>query len=139
MTLRSRPRTPPRQRALHEGDPLWGPATQRIGSAAAPCSAQRTADGDQTVRRWIDHDLTPAQRQAVRAALTYLRAAEGIGICASEYGRHLGHPPRTRKERRLPLTRSPHTYEKPGKYRTLVKAIDISCNDTSQAFDVRAP
>ena len=99
----------------------------------------RTADGDQPVRRWIGHDLSAAHRKAVMAALKYLLAAEGIGICASEYGRHLGHPPRTRKERRLPLTRSPHTYEKPGKYRTLAKAIDIAGSDTSQAFDVGAP
>ncbi len=43
---------------------------------------------------------------------------------------------RTRKERRLPLTSDAHTYEKPGKYRVLVKVIDIFGNDTSQAFDV---
>jgi adenine-specific DNA-methyltransferase len=43
---------------------------------------------------------------------------------------------RTRKERKLPLASDPHTYEKPGKYRILVKVIDIFGNDTSQAFDV---
>jgi adenine-specific DNA-methyltransferase len=43
---------------------------------------------------------------------------------------------RTRKERKLPLTSDPHTYGKPGKYRILVKVIDIFGNDTSQAFDV---
>lgn len=43
---------------------------------------------------------------------------------------------RTRKERALPLTCDPHTYEKPGKYRILVKVIDIFGNDTSQAIDV---
>ncbi|GAB4232726.1 MAG: hypothetical protein OHK0028_08270 [Deltaproteobacteria bacterium] len=43
---------------------------------------------------------------------------------------------RTRKERKLPLTSDPHTYEKPGQYRILVKVIDIFGNDTSQAFDV---
>jgi hypothetical protein len=43
---------------------------------------------------------------------------------------------RTRKERKLPLTCDPHTYEKAGKYRILVKVIDIFGNDTSQAFDV---
>ncbi|WDT93022.1 site-specific DNA-methyltransferase [Thermoleophilum album] len=43
---------------------------------------------------------------------------------------------RTRKERRLPLTSDLHTYQKPGKYRILVKVIDIFGNDTSQAFDV---
>jgi len=42
---------------------------------------------------------------------------------------------RTRKERKLPLTSDPHAYEKPGKYRILVKVIDIFGNDTSQAFD----
>jgi len=50
----------------------------------------RTANGDDPVRRWIDHDLSPAQRRAVMAALRYLLATEGVGICASEYGRHLG-------------------------------------------------
>jgi DNA modification methylase len=43
---------------------------------------------------------------------------------------------RTRKDRSLPLTSDPHTYPKPGKYRILVKVIDIFGNDTSQAFDV---
>ena len=43
---------------------------------------------------------------------------------------------RTRKERKLPLASDAHTYEKPGKYRILVKVIDIFGNDTSQAFDV---
>ena len=43
---------------------------------------------------------------------------------------------RTRKERKLPLTSDANAYEKPGKYRILVKVIDIFGNDTSQAFDV---
>jgi DNA modification methylase len=43
---------------------------------------------------------------------------------------------RTRKERTLPLSSDAHAYEKPGKYRILVKVIDIFGNDTSQAFDV---
>ena len=43
---------------------------------------------------------------------------------------------RTRKERKLPLNSDTHTYAKPGKYRILVKVIDIFGNDTSQAFDV---
>ena len=43
---------------------------------------------------------------------------------------------RTRKERTLPLASDPHTYEKQGNYRILVKVIDIFGNDTSQAFDV---
>ena len=42
---------------------------------------------------------------------------------------------RTRKERKLPLTSDTHTYERSGKYRILVKVIDIFGNDTSQAFD----
>ncbi len=43
---------------------------------------------------------------------------------------------RTRKERQLPLVSDPHAYEKPGKYRILVKVIDIFGNDTSQVFAV---
>jgi DNA modification methylase len=43
---------------------------------------------------------------------------------------------RTRKDRTLVLTSDPHPYEKPGKYRVLVKVVDIFGNDTSQAFDV---
>ncbi|HEB74925.1 MAG TPA: site-specific DNA-methyltransferase [Nitrospirae bacterium] len=43
---------------------------------------------------------------------------------------------RTRKNRTLALTSDPHTYEKPGRYRILVKVVDIFGNDTSQAYDV---
>ena len=43
---------------------------------------------------------------------------------------------RTRKDRTLPLTSDSHTYAKPGKYRALVKVIDIFGNDTSQALDI---
>jgi adenine-specific DNA-methyltransferase len=44
---------------------------------------------------------------------------------------------RTRKDRTLALTSDPHFYEKPGKYRVLVKVVDIFGNDTSQAFEVQ--
>ena len=44
---------------------------------------------------------------------------------------------RTRKDRSLALVSDPHTYPKAGKYRALVKVIDIFGNDTSQLFDVR--
>ena len=43
---------------------------------------------------------------------------------------------RTRSERELPLTSDTHNYDRSGKYRILVKVIDIFGNDTSQAFDV---
>lgn len=43
---------------------------------------------------------------------------------------------RTRKDRTLALISDPKTYEKSGKYRILVKVVDIFGNDTSQAFDV---
>jgi hypothetical protein len=43
---------------------------------------------------------------------------------------------RTRKDRTLALTSDPHTYEKAGQYRILVKVVDIFGNDTSQAFEV---
>ena len=41
---------------------------------------------------------------------------------------------RTRKDRTLALASDPHTYEKPGRYRVLVKVIDIFGNDTSHAY-----
>lgn len=43
---------------------------------------------------------------------------------------------RTRKDRTLAITSDPHTYEQKGKYRILVKVVDIFGNDTSQAFEV---
>ena len=43
---------------------------------------------------------------------------------------------RTRKERALTLVSDPHSYGQPGKYRVLVKVIDIFGNDTSQAYNV---
>jgi adenine-specific DNA-methyltransferase len=43
---------------------------------------------------------------------------------------------RTRQDRTLALTSDRHTYEKAGRYRILVKVIDIFGNDTSQAFDL---
>ncbi len=42
---------------------------------------------------------------------------------------------RTRKDRALALKSDPNIYNKPGKYRIVVKVIDIFGNDTSQAFD----
>ena len=44
---------------------------------------------------------------------------------------------RTRKDRSLALVSDPHVYPKAGKYRALVKVIDIFGNDTSQLLDVR--
>jgi DNA modification methylase len=43
---------------------------------------------------------------------------------------------RTRKDRSLDLQSEPHAYAKAGKYRVLVKVVDIFGNDTSQAYDV---
>ena len=43
---------------------------------------------------------------------------------------------RTRKDRTLALVSDLHTYEKSGRYRVLVKVIDIFGNDTSQPYDV---
>jgi len=42
---------------------------------------------------------------------------------------------RTRKERKLPLASDPHVYEKPGKYYSMVKVVDLFGNDTSQVFE----
>ena len=44
---------------------------------------------------------------------------------------------RTRKDRTLSLTSDQHVYERSGRYRVLVKVIDVFGNDTSQVFDVK--
>ncbi len=44
---------------------------------------------------------------------------------------------RTRQDRSLALVSDPYTYPSAGRYRALVKVIDIFGNDTSQLFDVR--
>ena len=41
---------------------------------------------------------------------------------------------RTRKERKLPLSSDIHIYDSAGKYRIMVKVVDIFGNDTSQIF-----
>jgi adenine-specific DNA-methyltransferase len=46
---------------------------------------------------------------------------------------------RTRKSPTLRLISDPHTYPKPGKYRILVKVIDIFGNDTTQLMEVTVP
>jgi hypothetical protein len=43
---------------------------------------------------------------------------------------------RTRKQRKLPLISDLHSYDKPGKYRIAVRAIDIFCNDNLRIFDI---
>ena len=43
---------------------------------------------------------------------------------------------RTRRDRTLALTSDWHTYQQAGRYKILIKVIDIFGNDTSQAFDV---
>ena len=43
---------------------------------------------------------------------------------------------RTRKERKLDLVSDPHRYEEAGRYRVLVKVVDIFGNDTSRAWDI---
>ncbi len=44
---------------------------------------------------------------------------------------------RTRKERQLPLVSDEHAYAKAGKYRVLIKVIDIFGNDTSQMLTIK--
>lgn len=43
----------------------------------------------------------------------------------------MGH--RTRKDRTLALTPDAHVYDKPSRYRVMVKVLDIFGNDTSHA------
>jgi len=43
---------------------------------------------------------------------------------------------RSRGDRSLALTSAPHTYEKPGGYRVLIKVIDVFGNETSHVADI---
>jgi adenine-specific DNA-methyltransferase len=43
---------------------------------------------------------------------------------------------RTRKDRKLALSADPHTYDQAGRYRILVKVVDIFGNDTMTIVDV---
>ena len=59
----------------------------------------------------------------------------GLGLPERHLHAGLGGLPHAQGAQ-APARSDPHTYEKPGKYRVLVKVIDIFGNDTSQAFDV---
>ncbi|MBI3798987.1 MAG: hypothetical protein HY268_18740 [Deltaproteobacteria bacterium] len=43
---------------------------------------------------------------------------------------------RSRKDRSLALTSTPHIYGKPGGYRVLIKVIDVFGNETSREVDI---
>jgi hypothetical protein len=47
-------------------------------------------DGTKPVLAWIKNDLTPAQRRAVGTAMRRVLQANGVGVCSSPWGRHLG-------------------------------------------------
>ena len=51
----------------------------------------RTVDGDEPVYRWIFSDLDAPRRRALVLALEHILRARGVGVCGTEYGRHLGH------------------------------------------------
>jgi hypothetical protein len=47
-------------------------------------------DGTKPVLAWIKNDLTPAQRRAVGTALRRVLQPNGVGVCSSPWGKHLG-------------------------------------------------
>ena len=50
----------------------------------------RSPDGDEPARRWMQKRLSAPQRRALDAALRLILAVHGVGVCGSEYGRHVG-------------------------------------------------
>lgn len=46
--------------------------------------------GDQPVLRWLREDLAPEQRRVLGFAMREVLQAEGVDVCGTEYGRHLG-------------------------------------------------
>ena len=61
----------------------------------------------------------------------------GLGFPERHLHAGMGDLPYPQGTGHLPSRPTPHTYERPGRYRVLVKVIDIFGNDTSQLFDVR--
>lgn len=47
-------------------------------------------DGTKPVLAWIRDDLTAAQRRAVGTAMRRVLQVNGVGVCASSWGKHLG-------------------------------------------------
>jgi hypothetical protein len=47
-------------------------------------------DGTMPVLAWIKNDLTAAQRRAVGTAMRRVLQANGVGVCASPWGKQLG-------------------------------------------------
>ena len=50
----------------------------------------QSPDGDEPARRWMQKRLSAPQRRALGAALRLILSVRGVGICGSEYGRHVG-------------------------------------------------
>jgi hypothetical protein len=47
-------------------------------------------DGTKPVLAWIKYDLTATQRRAVGTAMRRVLQVNGVGVCSSSWGRHLG-------------------------------------------------
>ena len=50
----------------------------------------RSADGDEPVYRWLFSELDASKRRALVLALEYVLGEHGVGVCGTEFGRHLG-------------------------------------------------
>ena len=50
----------------------------------------RSPDGDEPVYRWIFSDLDAPKQRAVVLALERILGEHGVGVCGTEFGRHLG-------------------------------------------------
>ena len=46
--------------------------------------------GDSPVLRWLREDLTPTKRRALGFAMSEVLQVLGIGVCGTEFGKHLG-------------------------------------------------
>ena len=46
--------------------------------------------GDQPVRRWLRDELSPRKRRALGTAMSRILQLLGIGVCGTEFGKHLG-------------------------------------------------
>jgi putative component of toxin-antitoxin plasmid stabilization module len=47
----------------------------------------RDANGRQPVLDWLREELDPSKRRALGVAMLYILQQEGVGVCATEYGK----------------------------------------------------
>ena len=84
------PQRHPRQASVTLSRPPAVLQTQGMLEPRFTLEYYQDPDGDEPVRRWIFSGLDGHKRRAIVLALKHILGAQGIDVCRTEYGRHLG-------------------------------------------------